>query len=149
MADPHPHNWTDCPQGEIAGLVETLKKARRRKTMQQAAGVTSVIVVLAFAATAVISGAFRDQTPAQSIACRRVLELAPQYVARQLDPDLTSQIDAHLGRCRSCRDRIHKQFPDFTPARAAEVELLVPCPTTVQAGSGRGLLALVAYQSDR
>lgn len=115
--------------------------------MQQAAGVTSVIVVLAFAATAVISGAFRGQSPAQSIACRRVLELAPQYVARQLDADLIAQIDEHLGRCKRCREEIHARFPQLPP-RAADNGSALPCPT---AGTmpGRWIGALAVYQSDR
>lgn len=149
MAAP-PHDWTKCPQGEIAGLVDSLKKQRRRKTYQQAAGVTSVIVVVAFAATAVISGAFRGQTPAQSIACRRVLELAPQYVAHQLDADLTAQIDAHLGRCRRCRDHLHERFPQFSPAPAVGLEDALPCPmTTASRDLGGEIVIAAVYQSDR
>jgi hypothetical protein len=108
-----PQDWNDCPQGEIAGLVHSLKAQRRRKTLGQAAGATAAIMLVAFLGSSVISGYFRGQTPIDAIACEKVMELAPQYVARQLDGELTTQIDEHLTACEHCRTRIHDKFPRF------------------------------------
>lgn len=141
-------DWNTCPQGEIAGLVDSLKKQRRRKSFQQAAGVTSAIVLLVFVGTSVISGFFRGQTPIQSIACNKVHELAPQYVARQLDADLTGQIYQHLIRCKRCRDHIHEEYPQFAiPVGAANPWHAATLPiATAQFGR---FASVSAYQSER
>ncbi len=110
---PHSDDWSHCPPGEIAGLVNSLKKHHRRKTLQQAAVVTSAIVLLVLVAGSVLTGFFQGQTPLQAIACEKVLQLTPQYVHRELDAELTSRIDRHLTKCPRCREHIHADYPQF------------------------------------
>lgn len=116
------NEWTPCHPGEIGGMVTSLKQRQRRKTVVRAAGVTSIVIVLAAVLTGVL-GRFSNGNPIfEEIACQRVLELAPQYVAHQLDEGLHGQIDLHLERCKHCRDEIHARFPNVSlPNEAAGI----------------------------
>lgn len=123
MATPNsPHDWTGCSHGEIAGVVHSLKNRRRRETYQRAGVVTSAMLVLAFVASSFVSGWFQGQDAVHDIACKKVLELAPQYVSHELDQDLTVRIDQHLRDCKGCRVKIHKSYPKFAmPTDAVSV----------------------------
>lgn len=115
MATSHsPQDWSDCPRGEIAGVVHAVKARRRRETYQRAAAVTSAMLVVAFVASSLVSGWFRGRNALPEIACTKVLELAPQYVAHELDSELTAKIDRHLGHCPGCRVKIHAAYPKFS-----------------------------------
>ncbi len=104
------NDWNDCPPGEIAGLVQSLKKQRQRKTFQQAAGVTGVVVLLVFAGSFLFSGWFLGGS---GIACKQVRELAPQYVTHALDQELTAKITHHLKTCDHCRTHFETKYPQF------------------------------------
>jgi hypothetical protein len=150
MTAPPPNDWNDCPPGEIAGLVNSLKQQRRRETLQQAAGVTTVIVLLAFVASSLLPGFFRGQTPVQAIACQKVLQLAPQYVAQQLGGDVTAQIDQHLKDCKRCRDHIHADYPKFPlPAGAATNCITLTGPMAVANFWRLTGMWVPRYQSER
>lgn len=106
-------DWTDCPPGEIGGLVSRLKSARRRKTLQQAAAVTTVVLAFALAATILVSGWFTGNSEIPYIACEKVHELAPLYVKGQTEVDISAQIDKHLKGCEQCRGHFRQAYPKF------------------------------------
>ncbi|MCA9068005.1 MAG: zf-HC2 domain-containing protein [Planctomycetaceae bacterium] len=113
-------------------MVRSLKVRRRHETYQRAAVVTSAMLVVAFVASSLVSGWFRGQDPAHQIACKEVLQLAPRYVAHELDSELTTKIDHHLGRCPRCRDKIHAAYPKFSmPTDAVSFRHSSPLPLAV------------------
>lgn len=124
---PSPDDWTNCPQGEIAGLVHSLKSRRRRETYTRAVAVTSAMLVVAFVASSLVSGWFRGQEPIPAIACKKVIQLAPHYVSHKLDVELTVQIDQHLKDCKGCRVKIHTAYPKFPLPAGSPASI---CPST-------------------
>lgn len=134
---PNPNNdWTECPPGEIAGLVKHLKSKRRRKTFQQAAGVTSAILVLAFFATGFVSGWFHSAASIPEIACEQVHELAPRYVKGQTEEPVTARIDRHLKACPNCRDHFRLEFPEFPLPEKTEKTADRPCSDSAVLAAG-------------
>lgn len=119
--------WTDCPPGEIAGLVNRLKSARRRKTLQKAAAATSLVLVFALATTGLVSHWLTGRADIPEIACAKVLELAPRYVGGQTEDELTAQIDQHLKGCEHCREHFRSAYPQFQlPAQATRSQNPAP-----------------------
>jgi CRP-like cAMP-binding protein len=128
------NEWSDCPPGEIAGLVSRLNSARRRKTLQKAAAATSLVLVLAFVTTVFVSGWLTGRTDIPEIACDKVLELAPRYVQGRTEGDVTVQIDQHLKDCEHCREHFRQAYPEFRlPDQAAHTQ----CPPHVFAYASR------------
>ena len=116
-----PNDWNDCPPGEIGGLVESLQSRRRRKTLRQAAGVSTALVLFALLVTSWFSGWFAGPQPLHAISCKKVHSLAPQFVSGRLDADLSAEIQEHLEECKMCREYLHAEFPQFPlPVHAAD-----------------------------
>ena len=121
------HEWTDCPPGEIAGLVNRLKSARRRKKLQNAAAATFLVLIFALVTTVLISGWLTGRTDISEIACAKVLELAPLYIEGGTGDDVTAQIDQHLKGCEHCREHFRTAYPQFRlPAQAAQTQKPAP-----------------------
>jgi hypothetical protein len=104
--------WQDCRPGEVSRMVDRLRRRRRQRTFGQAAAVTAGLLVAVFAAFQWF-GADPAARVVQPIACKRVHDLAPTFVAGKLDAERSEQVEHHLGRCRTCRHYFARQFPAY------------------------------------
>lgn len=108
--EPKPDNqWRPCPKGEFARLNERLSRRRQRRVMLLTAGCLGAAGLVAAVGISLFpvpqgQGAAENQAIAP-ISCRRVLESADAFAHHSLEPQIRSQILAHLKRCGSCEHK--------------------------------------------
>lgn len=104
-------DWTDCPQGEIGGMLRRERFRRRRRFLTQAAGAAGLGALGGFAWLKWQPAADEpaEQDPAElhivaKISCREVRRHGEAYVEHRntLDGELVARIDAHVDDCPSC-----------------------------------------------
>ena len=104
---PSRDGWETCPRGAVVRLSQRLRKKRLHENLRSVAG--GVVLGVAFSC-AVFFGIVAMRSPSKGmhggIACHRVLALAGDYVAGNVDDALGDQIQEHLSRCTSCRETI-------------------------------------------
>lgn len=115
--------WDACPEGELARMVGGLRAGKRKQVVNRAAAVSAValVVLTAVGLTAALLRDGRDGASAAApIACTRVHELLPAYVAETLGPDMMRRISVHLQHCEKCRryeQQLHHHAARATPPR--------------------------------
>lgn len=104
------HVWKPCAAGEISGMVTSLRKARRRRSVLRAAGVASVLI--AVCATGWHASAQPAEYDYGGIVCSEVRQLASQYLSGHLAEDITRAIDKHLAQCPNCGPKMETMRHD-------------------------------------
>lgn len=100
MSKPVVENWDRPPQGKFQQLSSQLVRRRRRQRMLRVGGPVSVAVVL----LTVFLLTSRENTYAD-VTCTRVQQLAQDYGAEQLSPELHDQVSRHVAQCDSCKEK--------------------------------------------
>lgn len=113
--------WTQCPPGEISGMVHSLKRKARLKRGRQVGALGALLVVSGIALwlwtppvnqPLVPQAAVPRQRPGQpnygGIVCSSVIEQAKPFLAGSLDEVTSARIRNHLARCPHCRDEIER-----------------------------------------
>ncbi len=102
--------WVDCRGGEISGLVRRLKSQRtteKRRQIVRSVSVAAALLLMVGIGWTMLSGAPSQIKKGQGgIACSEVVKNGKQYVLHELDPELASRINAHLGKCKNCQRKL-------------------------------------------
>ena len=115
---PDESGWSACPAGEIGGLVGRLHARQRREKLRQVtAGVTCTVVLLVAGIYAWPRLGF-NEPHFGGITCTEVEQQAEQYVENSLDAEATGSIEAHLARCKHCRDFVNELRANLDDRRA-------------------------------
>ena len=104
MMKPDTEDWGPCPSGKFSQLSQQWAGRRRRRSLIEAGAAVSVGVVLLVAVVV----ATQDNTYAD-ITCTEVQELAGQYEANTLAPELLERVERHLEKCQYCQDRYREK----------------------------------------
>ncbi|MBI3466543.1 MAG: zf-HC2 domain-containing protein [Planctomycetes bacterium] len=103
-------DWVKCPQGEFSRLAWRLRGKHRRRLLVR---VSPVLPIAAIACAAWLLWPASHKMPDYNyagITCSRVMQLAGEYAADTLSPDLRTQVREHVVRCPHC-----KQCPRCRP----------------------------------
>jgi len=128
--------WQNCQGGEIASCLQGL--SMRRRAERRSAIFRSTITVAGLLVVVGLGSLWMlpPQNAVANISCKEVHNLGEQYVAHELDAELTARIEKHLGRCPRCKTHIDslsdqlayalswlgEQFPGANPAdRSSEL----------------------------
>ena len=103
---PEDSDWSACPSGEIQGLVGRLQARQRRERTRQAAAGVVCLALLVTAGFYAVPRLGVKEAKFGGITCSELQQQAEQYVQQTLDPQATERFDAHLARCRHCREFI-------------------------------------------
>jgi hypothetical protein len=118
---PSPQNscdWSPCKQGEISGLVASLKTHRARTTRRRwMAGATTGALLIAGGWLATRNWPGTAETLVEA-SCREVRMQAEQYLAGSLSPDMMARIERHLSHCVHCEDALRNARPKQPSADA-------------------------------
>ena len=97
-------NWEPCPPGTLTSLAQVEQIRQRRLFIAKTGGTAGAAALLLGTGWLAFN---RNPAPMPGgIACERVKELAPKYIAQSLDVDLVARIDQHVAACEDCRTLI-------------------------------------------
>lgn len=96
-------DWEACPEGALQALA---KRSRQRRSIQRAALMVplTVVVLLALSWTGLVPLPFG--TNSQPLFCDQVEKLLPAYAANTLSASQREQVLKHLNKCPFCRAKL-------------------------------------------
>lgn len=108
--------WEACPRGAVVKMSQRLRKKRLRENVQAVAGGVVLGVTLSCALFfGIVAMRSSGKGMHGGIACHRVLALAGDYVAGNVEETMADQIQEHLSFCTSCREAIEEmQAPEVS-----------------------------------
>ena len=118
------HNeWQACRPGEVGRLVDGLQGRNRALAGQRRMVAAVLLLVTAFTGYYFV-GVLPNANPNYGgIACSRLLELAPQFMAGTLDAEASSRVETHLTHCKHCQNKLKAMESKSMPRSATRVTL--------------------------
>jgi len=102
--------WDNCQGGEIANLVQSLKRqrahSRRTQISQSLAIAAGLLVMVGIGWMMLPDGRPAGEANYGGIVCSDVVKNAKGYVLHELDPELSERIRVHLSQCENCQHKM-------------------------------------------
>ncbi len=96
--------WKPCRTGEISDLIHRIRRRRCLAITTRAGIGVAIVLFVALLVPNVISirSQLRGNAVVVGITCREVQDLADEYLAGSLAPQIRDEIDEHLAECAGC-----------------------------------------------
>jgi hypothetical protein len=104
-------DWKPCSPGSLAGFAGKERTRQRRHFLVKASGVSAVLLLVGTVAFLNLGPDRLGEPNFGGITCTNVRANAMQYMAGNLEADLTQRIRVHLEQCPDCQ-RFWKEMAD-------------------------------------
>lgn len=123
--------WPACQGGEVGQLVRKLQSRQNARLIRRRVSAVVLLLVAVSAGYYFIAAGPASEPSYGGIVCSRIHELAPKYMAGDLDPQTAARIEKHLEQCENCQQWMREMMPN-APRQTGRLPALVPARVVKQ-----------------